>query len=55
MSVGLELGLNFPLMSVVDFAGFRFVTVSFLPISEKTLCCKQEMYFSVLYSDVLSK
>jgi hypothetical protein len=38
MAVGMEMGLNFPLMSIVDYGGFRIVTVSFLPISERTLC-----------------
>lgn len=38
MAFGVDMGLNFPLMSVVDYAGFRIVTVSYLPISEATLC-----------------
>jgi tetratricopeptide (TPR) repeat protein len=37
MSLGLDIGLNFALMSVVDYAGFRIVTMSTLPISNGTL------------------
>jgi tetratricopeptide (TPR) repeat protein len=37
MSLGLDIGLNFALMSVVDYAGFRIVTMSTLPINNSTL------------------
>jgi hypothetical protein len=37
MSLGLDIGLNFALMSVVDYAGFRIVTMSTLPIDNSTL------------------
>lgn len=34
---GLSLGLNFPLMSVIDYRGYRVVAMSLLPISKETI------------------
>lgn len=30
-------GLHFPLMALIDFQGFRLISVSLLPISDETL------------------
>lgn len=37
VSIGMMLGLNFPLLALIDYKGFRLVATSVLPISDETL------------------
>jgi len=37
VSCGMMLGLNFPLLALIDYRGFRLIATSALPISEDTI------------------
>ena len=52
MAIGLGEGLSFPLLTVVDYAGFRMSAVSLLPIDAETLCLGSGIEFSILLKRV---